>query len=72
MIVAEGAIAKPDADRPQRADFLQPQGWVPRVRPEELEVLIRNLADGLRQLPVMEPELWRGEVIQRAVVRPAS
>ena len=36
-----------------------------RARLQKREVLIGKIPDVLRQLPIMQPELWGGEVLQK-------
>ena len=72
VILAERAIMESDPRRPHAADFLEPDGRMPGIGLEKLEVLVGEFTDGFRQLAVVKPELRRGEVIQSGVQRPAS
>ena len=72
MIFSERAIVQSDASRPSVTNLLESDGRMTWVGFEKLEVLIGKLTNRNGQLPVVEPKLRRGEVVQSGVQRPAS
>ena len=72
IVFAEGSIVETDASRPNFAHFLEADRRVAGVGFEKLKVFVRELANGLRQLSMVEPKLRCRKVVQSGVQRPAS
>jgi len=68
----EGAVVGTDAGGVKPADALEVQGGMPRIRLEELELLVRERPDIGRQGVVTRPEAGRGMMRQSFRERPAA
>lgn len=71
-ISGERAVTTANTNRPKPSDLLEPKRGMTRIRLEKFKVLIGELSDLGRKLPVMKPEFRRSKVIQSRVQRPAS
>ncbi len=66
--MTQGTVMLANAHRPHFSEALEMERRVLRVGLEELEVLVRNRSDGLRQRVVKRPEPGRRRVLQRGRV----
>jgi hypothetical protein len=69
---AKGAMVKADSTRPEPVHALELKGGVPRIILEKAVLLVRQALNRWSQVPVMRPELWRGEMPQNSVDLPAA
>jgi hypothetical protein len=72
MVLAESTVMESNAGRPNAPDLFKTDRGMAGIGLEELEVFVGEVADRLRQFPVMSPEFRRGEMLQSDVQRPAS
>lgn len=66
------AVMKANASGVKDAHLLESQGRMAWIYLKKCEVLVGEFPDVLRELPVMEPKIRIGKVIQSGVQRPAS
>jgi hypothetical protein len=69
---SESPIPEPYPYRPEVTDSLEVKRGVPWIYLQELEVLVRRVADGLRKAPVMQPERRGRRVLQIGVHFPSA
>src|SRR5439155_9851753 len=63
-VVAERAVVIAHAHRPQFSDALEVERGMARVGLQQLVVLVRNLADALREGGVLRPKGRRSKMLQ--------
>ena len=71
LLAGKRAVMQSDARGPELADLLQAQRSMARIGFEQSKVFVRQLAYASGKLPVVKPELRRGEMPHKGVQRPA-
>lgn len=71
-LFCESAVVESDSGGVQDADFLEPNRRVARIYCNQREVFICESLDGFRELPLMEPEAWRCEMVRSGLQRPSA
>lgn len=70
-LAGEGAVVEPHSCGVEDADFFEANRRMSRVASEEFKVFVGKAADFFRKLPVVNPEVGVGEVLQSGVQQPA-